>query len=438
MNLQDNNLNYLNRGSKVIPGLSQLLSKRPDQFCPGQWPTYFSRAKGTRIWDANDVCYLDMSISGIGANVLGYCDNEVDEAVFHAVKTGNSSSLLSTEEVELAEKLLGIHSWAQCARFGKGGGECMTIAVRIARAATSKEIILFCGYHGWHDWYIAANLSNNKQLTNHLLPNIPTTGLPRSLEGSAYSFNYNDLTSLEELLKRYGPNVAAIALEPIRNHYPKGNFLKKVKELAYKYGALLIFDEVSSGFRLCNGGAHLKLGVEPDIAVFAKAISNGYPFGAIIGKEEVMRSAEDTFISSTYWTEKIGFCAALATIIKFEEKKVHKRLNEVGERIQKGWADISDRYNIEIDIGGIPPLSHFSFRGEDSMIRLTYIIQEMLKRRILTSNRCYINYAMTDDDISLYLNQLEEVFYDLALSGDDVKSKLNGPIASPGFTRFSK
>jgi len=307
-------LNLQEKGKKIIPGLTQLLSKRPDQFAPGVWPGYFDRAKGVEVWDLEGNRYIDASISGIGAVILGYCDPDVDRAVSQVVAKGNFSSLNCPEEIELGELLCEIHPWADMVRYGRGGGEVMAIAVRIARAYTGRDIIAFCGYHGWHDWYLAANLKSDKSLEGHLLPGLKPRGVPRGLLGTALGFHYNKIEELEKIVADTKGKLAAIAMEPIRNQQPEPGFLEAVRKLADKTGAVLIFDEVSAGFRMNSGGSHLLLGVEPDMAAFAKAISNGYPMGAVIGKKNIMNAVQDTFISSTYWTDRIGPAAAMATI----------------------------------------------------------------------------------------------------------------------------
>jgi glutamate-1-semialdehyde 2,1-aminomutase len=223
------NTEYLERGKRRIPGLTQLLSKRPDQFAPGVWPTYFSKAHGTEVWDLDGRKYTDMSISGIGANILGYCDPDVDAAVMQCVRDGNSSSLNAPEDVELAELLCDMHPWADKVRYTRSGGEAMTVAVRIARAATGRDRIAFCGYHGWSDWYLAANLTSDESLTEHLLPGLSPLGVPKGLHGTALPFRYNKIEELKAIFDKYPGEVAAVVMEPLRNEMPEPGFLQEVK-----------------------------------------------------------------------------------------------------------------------------------------------------------------------------------------------------------------
>jgi glutamate-1-semialdehyde 2,1-aminomutase len=356
------------RAKKRIPGLSQLLSKRPDLFSYGVWPGYFSKAKGAEVWDLDGNRYIDMSIGGIGANVLGYADPDVDGAVKAAIENGTSSSLNCPEEVELADLLCELHPWADKVRYARTGGESMAIAVRIARTFTGRDKVVFCGYHGWHDWYLAANVGTANALGEHLISGLEPAGVPKGLAGTAIPFQYNQLDKLEKILSAHRNQIAAIIMEPIRNEQPLPGFLEGVKELAGSFQSVLIMDEISSGFRMNTGGAHMQLNIEPDIAVFSKALGNGYPIAAIIGIADVMEAAQRTFISSTYWTERIGPTAAVATIRKHRHNNVGDHLMRIGKQVQAGWHRFSDKHNIPIHIEGIPPLSHFSFKDEKSLV----------------------------------------------------------------------
>ena len=344
-----------------IPGGTQLLSKRPEMHLPDQWPSYYSRAKGVDVWDLDGNHFVDMSYSGIGSCILGVGDPDVDAAVLAAISAGTMSTLNCPEEVELAELLCELHPWAGMVRYARGGGEALSIAVRIARAYTGKDKIAFSGYHGWHDWYLAANLAEESALDGHLLPGLDPAGVPRGLQGTALPFRYNHLEELEDIVKRYGRDLAAIVIEPVRRNDPAPGYLEGVRRLSEQTGAILIVDEVSAGFGLNTGGAHLLYGLEPDMAVFAKAISNGYPMAAIIGKNHVMQAAQSTFISSTYWTERIGPAAAMATIRKHLRESVARHLIDTGNLIQDGWQEAADRAGLNVDVGGILPVSHLEF-----------------------------------------------------------------------------
>ncbi|MFC1992254.1 aminotransferase class III-fold pyridoxal phosphate-dependent enzyme [Chloroflexota bacterium] len=422
-----------------IPGGTQLLSKRPELFLPEQWPSYYSQAKGVEVWDLDGNKYVDMSYMGIGACILGYADAEVDNAVKAAIASGSMCTLNSPEEVELADLLCELHPWAAMVRYARTGGEAMAIAVRIARARTKKDKIVFCGYHGWHDWYLAANLGEEDALDGHLLPGLQPTGVPRCLKNTAFAFHYNKIGELKAIVSQHRAEIAAIIMEPVRSHEPEPGFLEEVKEIAKSIEAVLVFDETSSGWRLTTGGAHLLYGVTPDIAVFAKAISNGYPMAAIIGTEDVMQAAQDSFISSTYWTERIGPATALATIRKHRRCNVSGHLISVGKRVQSGWASVAERQGLRISVGGIPPLAHFSFDYENGQAIRTLFTQEMLEKGFLATSAFYACYAHKDRYIKGYLKALEDVFASIAeaIKKGEVEKRLRGPIAHSGFYRLT-
>ena len=427
------------KAKKIIPGGNQLLSKRSEQFLPDYWPAYYRKAKGVEVWDLDNNHYIDMSIMGIGACPLGYADPDVDAAVKTRIDNGSMCTLNSPEEVELAEKLIRLHPWAEQVRYARCGGEAMAIAVRIARAYTKKDIVAFCGYHGWHDWYLAANLADDRNLDGHLLPGLAPAGVPRGLKGTSMPFQYNHEDELEAIAEKQEGRLAVIVLEPIRDHEPSAGFLQAVQKIAKDNDAVLIVDEVSSGFRLTTGGAHMLYGLKPDIAVFAKAMSNGYPMAAIIGKEEVMQSAQDTFISSTYWTEGIGPVAALATIEKYESCNVPVHLVKTGTTVQEGWRRAAEDTGIDIDIGGIPPLSHFSIKGENGLLVQTLYTQLMLERGFLAGKSFYACYAHQNKQVQSYLEATEDIFEHIAngLDNGTLGEMLKGPISKPGFNRLT-
>ncbi|MBE3120101.1 MAG: aminotransferase class III-fold pyridoxal phosphate-dependent enzyme [Candidatus Atribacteria bacterium] len=422
-----------------IPGGTQLLSKRPEMFLPDQWPSYYSRARGVEVWDLDGNKFIDMSYNGIGACILGAADPDVDSAVKAAIEAGSMSTLNCPEEVELAELLCELHPWAEMVRYARSGGEAMAITVRIARAHTHRDRIAFCGYHGWHDWYLAANLAEERALDGHLLPGLNPAGVPRGLLGTALPFRYNHIEELKEIVSKYRGELAAIAMEPIRDHDPEPGFLDQVREIATQIGAVVIIDEVSAGFRLNTGGAHLVLGIQPDIAVFAKAMSNGYPMAAVIGKGEVMQAAQSTFISSTYWTERIGPAAALATILKHRRCDVSKQLIRMGTLVQEGWRTAAKRADLPIEVGGIAPLGHFTFECEQKQAARTLFTQLMLERGFLATNAFYATYAHEDQHIESYLESTEQVFAQVAeaLESNTVTARLKGPVAHTGFTRLT-
>ncbi len=422
-----------------IPGGTQLFSKRPELHLPEQWPSYYSKAKGAEVWDVDGNCYIDMSYMGIGACILGYADLDVDDAVRTAIDSGTMSTLNCPEEVELADLLCKLHPWADMVRYSRAGGEAMTIAVRIARARTKKDKVVFCGYHGWHDWYLAANLGEEDALDGHLLPGLEPAGVPRCLKNTAFPFHYNKIEELKAIVSQHKDETAAIVMEPVRNYEPAPGFLEEVREIATSIKAVLIFDEVSSGWRLVTGGAHLLYGVTPDVAVFAKAMSNGYPMAAIIGIGDVMQAAQDSFISSTSWTEKIGPMAALATIRKHQLHNVAGHLVATGKRIQSGWQSAAERYGLRISITGIPPLAHFDFNYGNGQAIRTLFTQEMLDKGFLATNAFYASLAHQDNHVESYFKAVDETFALVAraIEENKVGKLLRGPIAHSGFRRLT-
>jgi glutamate-1-semialdehyde 2,1-aminomutase len=427
------------RAAKRIPGMTQLLSKRPDQFSLGIWPGYFSRAKGVEVWDLDGNHYIDMSISGIGANVLGYADPDVDGAVKHAIECGNSSSLNCPEEVELADLLCEIHPWADMVRYARTGGEAMAIAIRIARTFTRRDKVAFCGYHGWHDWYLAANLGTENALGEHLLSGLNPAGVPKGLTGTAIPFRYNHIEELKDIVNKNKTELAAIIMEPIRNIWPEPGFLGEVRKLADETRAVFIIDEISSGFRLNSGGAHIILNVEPDIAVFSKALGNGYPIAAVIGRTKIMEAAQSTFISSTNWTERIGPTAAIATIKKHRKVDAASHLMMIGKKIQEGWRYLASQHGLKIDIGGIPPLSHLSFKESNPLTVKALFVQLMLERGFLASTLFYSMYAHQNHHVEKYLRAVEESFAEISEFNQkgEIEKRLRGLPASEGFKRLA-
>lgn len=428
------------KAKNIIPGGTQLLSKRPEMFLPGQWPAYYHDCKGVHVTDLDGNRFIDMSICGVGACILGYGDPDVDSAVKRAIDRGTMSTLNCPDEVELAELLCGLHPWAEMVRYTRAGGEAMSVAVRIARAAAGRDLVAFCGYHGWHDWYLSSNLSDDSNLDGQLLPGLSPSGIPRSLNSTAVPFHFNKPETLKQAVERCGNNLAAIVMEPVRHSNPEKGFLQYVRETADRTGAVLIFDEVTSGWRMNAGGIHLIYGIAPDIAVFAKGLSNGYPMAAVMGKRSVMEAAQRTFISSTYWTEKIGPVAALATIRKILSRNVPERLNETGNLVRGIWAKASDRYGLKIGIHGIPPLSILSFDyGEISQMTHTLFTQEMLSRGFLASKAFYSTYAHTMEHINKYEKAVNEVFQVIAdtMRDNTLEDSLHGPVAHSGFKRLA-
>lgn len=427
------------RARRRVPGGTQLLSKRPEMFAPGQWPSHFSKARGAEVWDLDGKRYIDMSLNGIAANVLGFADPDVDGAVKAAIDAGNTCTLNAPEEVDLADLLCDLHPWADMVRYTRSGGEAMAVAVRIARASTRRDVVAFCGYHGWHDWYLAANLADDAALDGHHLPGLAPLGVPRALAGTALPFRFNHPEDLEAIVDRVGDRLAAVVMEPARSHEPAPGFLAKVRDLAKMAGAVLVYDEVSAGFRMTTGGIHIRYGVEPDIAVLAKAMSNGYPMAAVIGRGPVMQAAQETFISSTSWTDRTGPAAALATIEKFRRIGAADTLVANGQRVQAGWTRAASDAGVPIRVAGIPPLSSFVFAEGDALVQATYFTQEMLSRGYLACPAYDATVAHTPELIDSYLHEAAEVFAQLAkaIEAGDVASRLRGPVKHAGFHRLA-
>lgn len=427
------------KAKQIMPGGTQLLSKRPEMFLPDFWPAYYSKAKGCEVWDLDGNKYIDMSFMGIGACVIGYADDDVDAAVKDAIDRGNATTLNAPEEVELASKLCELHPWANMVRYARSGGEAMAIAVRIARAKTGKDKILFCGYHGWHDWYLASNLADDKALDGHLLSGLKPKGVPRALKGTAFPFAYNDTKAFLQLLEEHGDEVGVVTLEPIRNIYPEDGFLETVREETKKRGIVLIADEVSSGFRLNAGGAHLILGFEPDIAVFSKALGNGFPIAAVIGRGEIMSAAEESFISSTNWTENIGPTAALAMIKKYVANNVGEYLSKIGKEVQDGWAAKAKKHGIKVHVSGIYPLGHFEFEYDNPLILKTLYTQFMLQKGFLATTAYYASFGHKETDIQAYVDAIDEVFEKIApiIKEGQPEKYLEGPVSHAGFKRLT-
>jgi glutamate-1-semialdehyde 2,1-aminomutase len=422
-----------------IPGGTQLLSKRPEMFLPDNWPAYYSRAQGAEVWDLDGNKYYDMTHNGVGAYVLGAADPDVNAAVVAAVGAGSMSTLNCPEEVELADLLCELHPWADMVRYARSGGEAMAMAVRIARAHTRRERIAFCGYHGWHDWYLAANLAADHALDGHLLPGLEPAGVPRGLIETAFPFRYNHIEELEAIVRHHPNQLAAVVMEPIRNAEPIPGFLGRVRQLCDEIGAVWVIDEISAGFRLTTGGAHLVYALEPDMAVFAKAISNGFPMAAIIGKGDVMQAAQSSFISSTYWTDRVGPAAALATIRKFQRCDVSRHLIRSGEIVRHGWQLAAERAGLSIQIGGIAPMSHFTLKCEHDQAVHTLFTQTMLEKGFLAGKAFYATYAHEDHMLEEYLQATQEVFATLAgaIERGSVTHMLKGPVAHTGFARLN-
>ncbi len=430
--------NLYKKAKTLIPGGTMLLSKRPEMFLPDNWPSYFSKAKGCKVWDLDGNEFIDMSIMGIGTNTLGYGNDEVDNAVIETVKKGNMSTFNCPEEVALAEKLVEINPWADMVRFARSGGEANSIAIRIARAASGKDKVAICGYHGWHDWYLSANHNEGDELSSHLLPGLSPKGVPKNLKDTAYPFNYNNY---DELLSIVDNNdIGVIKMEVMRNFGPEDNFLQKVRDLATQKNIVLIFDECTSGFRETLGGIHKKYGVEPDLAMYGKTIGNGYALTAVVGRKSVMEAAQTSFISSTFWTERIGPTAALKAIEVMEKMESWDIITKQGEKMQEKWKSLANSHNLSISVSGMPALSTYSFNSASTMEYKTFITQEMLKKGFLASTNFYACTEHKDSFIEKYFDALDSVYKDISnceKGNKNINDLLEGPVCHSGFKRLN-
>lgn len=428
------------RALGLIPGGTQLISRRPQLYAPGLTPPYAARAQGARFWDLDGNAYLDTMMC-VGAAILGYADPAVDEAVVAQIRRGNASSVSSPLELELAEELVATIPCAEMVRYCKGGGEADAIAIRIARAYTGRDIALFCGYHGWQDWYLAANLAGEHVLDSHLLPGIQPRGVPKGLSGTALPFRYNDLPSLEEQLERHRGAVACIILEASRGaSLPAPGFLEGVRALANAHGAVLIFDEVVTGFRIALGGAQERFGVTPDLATYAKAISNGYAMGAVVGRREVMQVAGELFISSTYWSDAVGLAAALATLRELRGRAALARVGELGAAFRERLDAAVAAHGLHMRAAGLPQQLAIVLDeryGDARRLLKDYYVQEMTRRGIFTSLGVSLSAAHSEGDLDTLAEAWAEVFPLLraALDAGDLAARIEAPPSVDAFRR---
>jgi len=392
------------RAAQIIPGGTQLFSRRPERFAPGVCPPYVTHGRGTRVWDLDGNEYIDF-LCGVGPVILGHAYPRVTEAVIEQLRRGSAFPVNHPVEVELAELLVEVIPCAEMVRFCKAGGTADEIAVRIARGHTGRDKVVFCGYHGWHDWYLAANLADDETLDGHLLPGLDIRGVPKALRGTALPFEYNDLEALRAVLEGNRGEVAAIIMEASRTDLPAPGFLEGVRDLANEHGAVLIFDEIITGFRLALGGAQERYGVVPDIATFGKAMSNGHPIAAVCGRREVMAAAATMFISSTYYSDAAGMAAAVATIGELRETNALAHIHDMGRMLIDGFAEAAGRHGVGAWLDGPPPVTHPHFDVPDELRRdiVTLYLQEMYRARILACTVNYICYRHTPEDIAAFL-----------------------------------
>ena len=432
-------LEIYERARALIPGTTQLISRRPTRAALGVSPIYAERAKGCRIWDVDGNEYIDWT-SAVGPVILGYADDVVDDAVRAQIARGAIYSIVQESAVELAEELVRIVPSAEMVRYCKGGGEACTIAVRIARGVTGRDKVLFCGYHGWHDWYQAANLGAER-LAEHLFNGIEPIGVPRSLEGTAMPFTYGDLEELEGLLQQHAGELACIIMEPMRSGEPPEGYLAGVRDLATRYGVVLIFDEVSSGWRVARGSAQEYVGVTPDMTVFAKAISNGYPMGAVVGKREFMEPASRMFISSAYWDDNIGIAASLACLRELERRDAVAHFNRIGALFKEQVNAAAAAAGLAAQCVGVA--AHPSIRievddpAEAAKVNALFI-QENARRGVILATGFMFNCSHGESEVERTAAVVEESFGKIAegLDRGTIDDLLEVPPQEESFRRL--
>jgi glutamate-1-semialdehyde 2,1-aminomutase/spore coat polysaccharide biosynthesis protein SpsF len=413
----------LERAREVIPGASQTFSKGPTQFVEGAAPAFCERADGARIWDVDGNEYLDYTIA-LGPMILGYCHPEVDEAVREQLALGTTFTLPHRIEVELAEEICRLVPCAEMVRYGKSGSDAVAAAVRIARAATGRESVLFCGYHGWHDWHIGATTRSK--------------GVPEAVRALTASFPYGDLDALEALLLERNP--AAVVLEPVGIVEPPANYLRGLVTLAHEHGALVVFDEIITGFRLRLGGAQEYFGVQPDLAAFGKAVANGMPLSVVAGRRDLMKEFEEIFFSITHGGEALSLAAALATLRVLERDDVIPSLWRRGESLVSGLRSLVERHGLDgrVVCLGYAPRTAVLFRdadGRDSLELKSLFQQECIKRGVLFTGSQFISAAHTDDDVTRTLDVYDEALGELAdaVAHGDAAARLEGRPVQPVF-----
>ncbi|MDQ7027582.1 MAG: aminotransferase class III-fold pyridoxal phosphate-dependent enzyme [Anaerolineae bacterium] len=399
-------LEIYERAGELIPGRTQLISRRSSQFAHGMSPIYAQRAKGARFIDVDENEYIDW-VNAVGAIILGHADDVVDTAVKEQIDRGSLYTVNNALEIELAELLNEVIPSSEMVRYTKSGGEANAMAARIARGVSGRDIILFSGYHGWHDWYQSANYLVDPESGEFPFAGIEPIGVPKVLAGTALPFVWGNLESLETLLKEHAGSVAAIMMEPLRSEMPPQGYLEGVKALAKAHDVILIFDEVSCGWRLRIGGAQELVGATPDMTVLAKAMSNGYPMGAVVGSRDVMQPAAQMFISSSYWSDNLGLVATLVTIRELQRRDSAKRFEEIGETLRialnKAIADVGLSgactglfWNPSITLD----LPNEALRPKVN----TLFIQEMARRGVHCNMSFKATLAHTQEDIQATAN----------------------------------
>ena len=419
---------------KIIPGGNMFLSKKSEMYLPNLWPSYFKSAKGCFVKDLDNKSYIDMTM-GIGTNILGYSNSYVNNAVIKAVRKSTMSTFNAQDEVLLAKKLLKLHRWAGGVKFARTGGEANALSLRIARSYCNKTKVAVCGYHGWHDWYLSANLNKKNNLDKHLLKGLGTTGVPKELKNTVFPFEYGDCKQFLRIIKKH--KIGIIKMEVSRSLVANCKFLKFIRKECNKKKIILIFDECTSGFRQTFGGIHKLYNIQPDIAVFGKSLGNGFAISAVLGKKKIMKSSENSFISSTFWSERVGYVAALETLNQMEKTKSWKKISELGIYFRKRLKDLAEKNGIRIEIKGLLGIPNFSIKNDTNNIYKTFITQEMLKNRFIINNAVYISICHNKKIFEKFFNILDKIFKKINKykSITNVKKLLDDKESVSGFRR---
>jgi glutamate-1-semialdehyde aminotransferase len=395
------------KSKKLILKGNSLLSKNPENYSKN-WPAYFDRAKDCFIWSIDKKKYIDFSYMGIGTNILGYSNSKLDNHVKKIISKGTMSTLNCVEEVKLSEKLIKMHKWSSMCKFTRTGAEASAVAIRIGRIYSKKNKIAICGYHGWHDWYLSVNLRGKKKLDTHLSKNLNIEGVDKNLKNSSVSFAHNNLNSFKDLVNKH-KDIGVVIMEVERFEEVNLDFLKYIRSYTKKNKITLIFDECTSGFRQTYGGLHLKYQIYPDICILGKALGNGYPINAVIGSNNIMNKAKNSFISSTFWSDRIGPAAALKTLEIMEKERSWVKLIELGNFFKERFRLILNKHSIKGDIIGTGSLLLFKLNKVSDIELKRFIASEMLKKNILASNVIYLSIAHTKKLLENYFYELDKV-----------------------------
>lgn len=386
---------------KLVPGGTHLYGKRSEFHASGFWPAYVTRAEGGHFWDVDGNEFIDYNL-GAGPVMLGHAFPPVIEAVQRQLPLGQLYATSSPLELDLARLVIELVPCAEMVRFARTGGEACAVAVRIARSYSRKDKVLFCGYHGWHDWYISANLSDGDTLNEHLRPDIDPLGVPAALAGTSIPFEYNDIDSLKAALDANRGEVACIILEPARTYQPENDYLHKVRDIADEYGVVLIFDETVTGFRYSRGGAQEYFGVTPDLGVFGKAMGNGFPLTCVAGRGDVMMACKDSFISSCFWGETTSLAAGVAALTFIRDNPVNEHLWSIGQGIVDGVGAAARELGVPIRFPGKPCDAFVRFDIDDPVFAKgisTLLEQELLRRGVCADSMFYICYSHKMEDV---------------------------------------